>query len=378
MFIIYLLNSVLSYFFFSYVTIILVANQREDIVHRISLSVMLLGQVVQLCILYCMRNFYLYIFISLLTTVSTNFVSFIIVRKIYPAFFPKGSITLSERKSLKKQIAGLVIGKLSVVSRNSFDSVIISSTLGLTATAIYGNYYYIMSSVIGIIFAFCSGIRASIGNKLVTNTVEENFEDMLYLSYAFYIIYGTCTTILLCTYQSFMYIWVGSEYTGSIYLAVFMSIYFFIFCSVGVISQYWEAAGLFWENRIRYIVESIANLLFDIILVKFWGMNGVVLATIISMLFVTNIAGPIIAFRYYFKNCAIIRFYLQQIQFLLATIITCSVSFFLCRFITIQSFFCFMIKGIISAFVALLLNLLLFYNTSMSKQLRNKIFSNNQ
>ena len=78
-FIIYLLNSVLSYFFFSYVTIILVANQREDIVHRISLSVMLLGQVVQLCILYCMRNFYLYIFISLLTTVSTNFVSFIIV-----------------------------------------------------------------------------------------------------------------------------------------------------------------------------------------------------------------------------------------------------------------------------------------------------------
>lgn len=257
-----------------------------------------------------------------------------------------------------------------MVSRNSFDSIVISSVLGLVATAIYNNYYYIMNALLGLLLYFCLGIKASVGNKIATQSVKDNYEDMLAFSFGFYLVYGPCTICLCSVYQSFMEIWVGNEYTVGDGLPFLMCLYFFLFCSVGVISQYWEAAGLFWENRYRFIVEAICNLGLNIVLVFVWGLNGVIVATIVSMLFSTNIIAPIIAFKYYFKGCNIFKYFIKQGEYFVTTFVLCLICNRLCNLIVLEGIRGIFLKCFIIGFLSLLINIIIFSKTQEFLQIK--------
>ena len=370
-YLLFLANSVASYFFFAYSALILTANQREDINHRINIAVTLVREIIQFFVLVVTSNYYIYVFLAIVATIIHNVWVYLEAKKKYPRLIAEGNLSKDEKKSLQKQIAGLVIGKLSVVSRNSFDSIVISAFLGLIPAAIYGNYYYIMNAIFGLIFYFCSGMRASIGNKIATRSVQENYVDMLSFSYGFYVIYGTCTVCLFCAYQPFMKMWVGYENMASSILPLLMCLYFFLFCSVGIISQYWEAAGLFWENRIRFIIEAITNLVLNIILVQFWGLNGIISATIVSMFFATNILGPQISFKYYFKDCNIWGYYKKQIIYLMITVIMCALCYWGCSKIYIEGIHGLLTKCVLCGMFSLSANALLFSKTPEFNKMYN-------
>ena len=71
-----------------------------------------------------------------------------------------------------------MVGKVCMVSRNSFDSIFLSMFLGLKTVAIYGNYYYIMSAISGILTILMTSLSAGIGNSIATETVEKNYRDL--------------------------------------------------------------------------------------------------------------------------------------------------------------------------------------------------------
>ena len=363
-FLLYLLNSVSSYYFNAYSALVLTANQREDINFKINIIVNLSREFIQFLVLVLFKNYYLFTGVLIVSTIVHNIIAFSQSKKKYPNLVAEGLLNNDEKRILRKQISGLVIGKLSVVSRNSFDSIVISSFLGLIPTAIYGNYYYIMNALFGLIYYFCSGMRASIGNKIATASVDENYKDMLSFSYGFYVIYGSCTVCLYCLYQPFMELWVGSKYLSSSILPLLMSLYFFLFCGVGIISQYWEAAGLFWENRIRFIAEAIVNLVCNIIFVQLWGINGIISATIVSMFFATNILGPYISFKYYFKNCDIKKYFLKQLMYLIVTLVVALLCYWACKRIIIGGVIGILIKGILCFLFSFSINILVFINTN--------------
>ena len=368
-FLIFLMNTVISYILYAHYSIILSANQREDIIYRNNIIVYVCAQLVQFITLIFWKNYYIYILISLIATMIYNYLNYRSAKNRYPEYRCEGSISTEEKKLLKKQISGLMLGKLSVISRNSFDSIVISSFLGLAATGVYGNYYYIMYSVFCLIFYFCSGMKASIGNKITTCSIKENYINLLEFSYIFYMIYGTCTIILLCLYQPFMELWVGKEYTSTFMLALLMCIYFFFFCSTGIISQYWEVAGLFWENRYRYVIEAILNLILNVILVRVIGLYGVISATIITMLFSTNILGPYILFKYYFKECSLRRYFLQQIKYFIYTAISGSIAYNFCSFIKENGVVELFIRLFISGFIAIILILYFSFNSAENQNI---------
>ena len=359
-YLLFLSNSVASYFFFAYMGVVLTANQRDDIIYRINMSVNIGKEIIQFIILITTKNYYLYLIILVSSTIINNAATYFVAKKKYPEYVANGELSKKEKSEIKSQIAGLVIGKLSVVSRNSFDSIIISAFLGLVSTAIYGNYYYVMYSLFGVVYLFCSGMRASIGNKVVTADIKENYHDMMVFSYGFYVIYGTCTTCLFCAYQQFMQLWVGLEYVANISLPLLMSIYFFLFCGVGVISQYWDAAGLFWQNRYRFIVEAILNLVLNIVFVQIWGITGVILSTTVSMLLATNIMGPIVLFKYYFKKCDISEYYKKQTVYLCVTILNTVLCYLICSHFHISGIIGLIIICLFCGFFSLPFNILFF------------------
>lgn len=57
---------------------------------------------------------------------------------------------------------------------------------------------------------------------------------------------------------------------------------------------------MWWEMRYRSIVETVANLILNIVLGYLFGINGIILATVISLFLFNFLWGASIVFKNYF------------------------------------------------------------------------------
>ena len=146
-YVIYLLNSVVSYWCFAYKSSILTAFQRNDILTKISLFIRSFFFILQIIIVCLAKNYYLYIIFMPITNATVNILTAIVSDKYYPQYKKGyGKISKEELKNIKKQVIGLLAQRLAHTSRNALDNIIISSYFGLSLVAIYGNYFYVINA----------------------------------------------------------------------------------------------------------------------------------------------------------------------------------------------------------------------------------------
>jgi O-antigen/teichoic acid export membrane protein len=249
---------------------------------------------------------------------------------LFPSIKCAGKVDEKTLKELLKKVVGMMLYKISGVCRNSFDSIIISSFLGLVVLAQYQNYYYIMNAVSSIIAIVTTAATASIGNSIATETVEKNLDNFKTFSFLYNWIASWCTVCLLCLYQPFMKIWVGEDLLFSFDMVVLFCIYFYS-CKVSdILFTYRQAAGLWWEDKLRPIIESVANLVLNILLVKYFGVCGVVVSTIVTIVFINIPWGGFILFKHYFK-CGMKKYLIDSLFYCVVVIFACAVTFVLCN-----------------------------------------------
>ncbi len=371
LFLIYLLSTVSSYFLFAYQSVLFTVSQRNDIEYKISIVTTILREVIQIVVLVLFRNYYIYIVFLPLFTIIHNIIRTCVVRKKYPDLKCSGKIDDDTKKNIKKQVGGLMIGKVVVVSRNAFDSIIISSFLGLIAVGIYNNYYYIMNTVYAFVVYFAAALRGGIGNNVATKPKEQNYKDLLNLTNVFWWIYGLCSVMMLCLFQPFMTIWVGAENLYSIWVVILFVVYFYFLCNALIFSQYMEAKGLFWEHKWRYILEAVGNLALNIILIQFLKEFGVVLATVITVIFLTNIYGSLIGFKHYFTECPKRKYYFLIATNLLICAIGGGVCYFICSLIALDGILGLFVKAVVTFVAYMLVCLLLTFYTKRFKEMKN-------
>ncbi len=301
LYIVYLFNTVVSYFLYSYKASLFTAHQRNDILSKRNSIITFLSNTLQIICLVLFNNYYIYVIIVPIATITTNLINAYYAKKIYPNIFCEGDITQEEKNDIKKRVSGLISYKIYNVIFTTVDTIVISSFLGLKELAIYNNYYYIQNSIVGFLVILTNSITAGIGNKLITNTKEENYADFKKFSFAKGWICSWCAVCLACLYQHFMKLWAGEEMTFSFITMILMTLYFFIPRITSMTYTYREAAGLWWEDRARPLVATVINLTINLATVKIIGTNGVLLSTIICSLFINFPWGTHILFKHCFK-----------------------------------------------------------------------------
>lgn len=363
----YLINTVLSYMLFAYKNSILNAYQRTDIlsnVNTITLSGMYLVQIV---ILTITKNFYLFVVMMPFFTLLNNIIIAVISKRMYPQYVCKGKVSKDLLSGMKKQVSGLMVTKLCAVTRNSFDSIFVSAFLGLTTTAMYGNYYYIMNAIIGVLMVVSNSMLAGVGNSIVTDSVEKNYKDLQKINFIYMWIAGWCTICLLCLYQPFMKIWVGEELMFSIPVMISFCIYFYAL-EMGVVrGVYSDAAGLWWENRYRAIAEAIANIILNYCLVQFMDVMGIIIATLISLLIINFGLGSQIVFKYYFKNKKLHEYFLCHVKYFLVTAFISIITYLIIGTVTVDGILGLLIKAFICVILPNILYILIYRRNDMYK-----------
>ncbi|WP_297960239.1 lipopolysaccharide biosynthesis protein [uncultured Ruminococcus sp.] len=348
LFLIYLLNSGISYFLFAYKEVLLIADQRKDIISNVNTGIKIAINILQFLALLIFKNYYFYVIVLVLGTVTTNLLVNRAVQKRYP-YLQNVKHTTKLPSSMKKELTGVMINRLSNVSRNAFDNLIISSTLGLVATAIYGNYFMIYTAVFSITGVFSSSMQASVGNSIAVRSEEDNYENLLDFSFLYSWIFGWCAVALACLYQPFMKLWVGQDLMLNERDMLLFVVYFYFINMTHMRNQYILGNAFWWKLKWAYLIEAIGNLALNIVLGKFFGISGVLIATILTIFFCNYLICNSVLFKNYFKNESIMQFYKQQFYYLLVAGVVTTASYMICRAIDnifIKALICIIIPNI--------------------------------
>jgi len=370
-YILYILNlgaTVLSYWLFAYKNSILQAHQRTDIISKVMLLTETLKYIIQFATLAVFHNYYYFVIVLLFTQVLTNIFTAIVANRMYPQYQPKGNLPKEMIQQINHRIRDLFTSKIGAVVVNSADTIVISAFLGLSVLAVYQNYFYLITAVTGMITIIFASVTAGIGNSIVVETQEKNFNDLRKFTFIIAWIAGVCTSCFLCLYQPFMRLWVGTDLLLDFSIVVCLCIYFFIFEINQLLNTYKDAAGIWHEDRFRPLITALTNLTLNLISVQFMGLYGVVLSTILSMLFVGMPWLLHNLFTTLFDRENLIPYLKKLARYVIVVFISCVITFFVCSLFSLTDILLVVVRLVCCCIIPNIIFFLAYRNMDEFKQ----------
>lgn len=372
-YVLFLFNTTISYFF-TYKKSIITGYQKEYVINLIDLTIAIIQNIVQIIFLIITHNFIIYLIIQIIGTIFDNVISAILANKMFPYIKDKNytKLDIKERKNIYEDVKSIVLYKLFNTVSAGTDNIIISKFLGVSAVGLLSNYTLITQSIIGLLKTAFNGLKASIGNLNTIKEAEKKeavFYQTLLLSFLVYGYVAIATTILI---NKFIIIWIGEKYVLGIGVCIALGLDFYIDGIRFVNYTYRDTLGLFKKGRLMPLFSAICNILLSIILVKYIGIFGVLIATVISKLCVLNWYDPYLIHKTTFKTSAI-RYVKTFFYYFIITILTFIISLSLVNKINIYGILGFVIDGIVITCIVFIIFLLSTCKLEEFKELKKRV-----
>lgn len=345
-------NTVLSYVLFAYRTSLFTADQQYSVNNNIYSVFKVGATVVQVVAIILFRSYYFYSIVLPLSTIAKNLATYVLSNKMYPQYKCEGVVSKEEINSIKKRCAGMFLHKLSFVFRNSLDSIVLSAFLGLTILGKYNTYYYVINAISGIMILVSNSVTASVGNSIVVETKAKNYADFNKLQLLYMWLTSWLTVGLVGCLQPFIRLWVGEKMMFSDGIMVIFCVYFYSTHFTRVCHLYRQAAGLWWQDRYRPIVETVVNLSLNILLVRFIGVSGVMWSTIFCIVFIEGTWGTRILFKHYFSEEKQSKYMLKLLWSWLITAVSGAICYYVCGKIALKGIPALIVYGVIASVIA--------------------------
>jgi peptidoglycan biosynthesis protein MviN/MurJ (putative lipid II flippase) len=130
-----------------------------------------------------------------------------------------------------------------------------------------------------------------------------------------------------------MELWMGKDMLLPQSVVMLLCLYFYVLKIGDMRDMYIETKGLWWEHRYRSVVEAFLNIILNIVLAKYFGLYGIIAATIITILFVNHFWGGYITFKNYFGTKKLKDYWLYHAGYFLCTLVICAITYTVCCFI---------------------------------------------
>lgn len=287
LFVLYLLNTVVSYFF-TYKRSLLIANQQGYKSTINTFYFMILQNVIQILILYFFEDYILFLIVQIITTLLSN----IVISKMVDKEFNYLNNYRDEKVStdvityMKKNIVGTISAKIGTIIVFGTDNIIISTFMSVYLVGLYSNYMLVISGVTTLLNQIVSSVTASIGNLNVASNKKRQSEVFYQYMFVNTFLVFMASTLLYGAITGFITLWVGKSYSLMFSTVTLIIINFIINQMRQPVLSFISSYGLYWPMRWKSLIEAGINLVVSLSLVLIFklGINGVILGTIISNL----------------------------------------------------------------------------------------------
>lgn len=320
-FITFLYSSLLGYFV-NYKQVVLSADQQD---YKIQLTFRLPNLVkvlVQTILIFRFRSNGYIIWIVCEICFST-LCAFLLQKSVNHSFpylntsTDAGRALASKYPEVLQKVKQLFFHKFGAFALSQTSPLIIYAYTTLSLVTLYGNYQIITAGLFALLNAVFNSIGAGIGNLVAENNKERI---MLVFRELFSSRFWLVSTISFCLFylcDPFISLWVGEQYLLDKVTVVLIVIIFFINTSRRVVDDYLAAYGLF-KDIWAPIVEASLNIGLSILFGHFWGIHGILLGVIVSLVVVILIWKPYFLFTNALSTSVLlyVKLYLKHILLL--------------------------------------------------------------
>lgn len=338
-YILYLLNTSLSYFFI-YKKSILIVYQQSYIFSIILMMSVVTQNVVQIIALLLTKNFLIYLLIQVLFTLIANFSVSKYVDRNYEFLekYKKCNLDKCRKYKIFSDVKAMFVSKLSSAVVTSTDNLLISKFVSTVVLGLYSNYTLFTTMLRTIVTKIFEALTGSVGNLVVSENktqVYKSFRGIWFVNY--WIVAFSCST-LFALVNPFINIWIGETYILNIEIVILICFNLYMRLIRNTFLTFIDTYGLFKELRIKCISEALINLIVSLILLipLKLGVVGVLLGTSISNILTNFWFEPYLLFTKKFDKKMTVYFG-AFIKYFIVAVFTAIASYLVCDVFIVQS-----------------------------------------
>lgn len=322
------LSTFFEYFFGMIYKLFLQADQKTYVISMVQVVTYIMNVTFILVLVHFKFDIRIVKLVSSLIFILRPVIQILYVRKNYNINLKnanKNYIIPSKKDGLAQHIAGIINTNTDVTLLTIFTDMI--------SVAIYSVYGMIASSVMTVINSFTTGSDAMFGD-LYARDEREKLKHAFDTYESMYIVIVTiifsCTNILIVPFVSVYTSGINdANYIQPLFAFLLVTAYFF----QAIKSPYNSLAhdaGKFKETKVGSWIEAIINIVVSLILVKKYGMVGVVIGTLASVIY----RG--ISFIKYVSSDILDRNILISLKKLFLCLVQYLLIYIICKFIKVN------------------------------------------
>lgn len=298
----FLIAQLITYLF-AYKTSFINANLDNYVTTIIHSSGIILATALQIVFLVVFKSFNLFLIAIIIGNLAQWLVTEIIFRVKYKKLVNnnkelnedvKKEVITKTKATFMHRIGGLLV--------NTVDSIVIGAFISVSILGIYSNYLIIVTGMIGVLVLIFTSITSILGHSYARNTKEvfyNQFKHIYLLNFIVAFVFFLGFFAIIDPLISLLFTDV-SVLSRDIVLII--TINYFIQFMRNANLTFRDASGLFYYDRYKPLFEGLTNLVLSIAFVFIWGIQGVLIATILTNLFITHIVEPYVLYKYGFEK----------------------------------------------------------------------------
>lgn len=282
------LMNILRTYFLSYPRMLFSANQKEYIPVFNDTAFNVLFNITKIFSMFIFRDYVVYLFLSLVGGICSDINIYRLAKKYY-AYIKRIRISFNEirEQGILKDVKNFIGHQLAGTAFCGTDSVIIAKVLGIIQVGYFNNYMMFKNQIMSVVTRLFQPLQASIGNLVYSKDSMKKASDLFYMvnRFAFCLAAFVAVSVLAMA-QDVIELLYGREYLLSDIFVGLIAANLFIEIIRGFQSYFRFVYGEYEKDRKYVIIAALANLVFSIILAGPYGLEGILLGTLIGNLII--------------------------------------------------------------------------------------------
>ncbi|MBI6018876.1 polysaccharide biosynthesis C-terminal domain-containing protein [Clostridium perfringens] len=334
---------ILQYFFGMTYQLLLFADQKSYVVQIISIGVLVLYTILNVILIKNGASIHMLKFLSMIV---------LIIRPISINIYAKHNYSINKKIILEeepiKQKWNGIAQHIAYFVVNNTDIVVLTIFSTLSNVSIYSIYNLVVIGVKQLICSSVSGIQSLFGNMLAKNENEILSKSFLYFEWGMHTIVTLIFSVTAILIVPFVKVYTNGvtdvNYIQPIF-GVLLTFSAAAYCIRIPYNTMVLAAGHYKETQSSAIIEMCINIIISIALVLKLGLVGVVIGTLIAMIYRTTylaryISNNIIEYKFnsFIKNIVIDLLTVIIIFLVFSKVKLVSINYISCFYLAIKVF----------------------------------------
>lgn len=335
---IFVLNTLIPYFTAYRWSVINVSQQYYKLtaINMINLIVL---NALKVVVLLLLENYIAFLLVETTCAIGLNIAVTHKCNKLFPYLKTKikHKVEPEVRKNIITNMKAIFLHALGGYFMHSTDNIVISSFVGVAIVGFYSNYTLLTSTLSQFLSQALTSMSDSVGNLIAKEDKDHIYDVFKSVLFINFILTSFGVVMLSTTLQPFISWWLGSEYLLSSMALIIILTNYYLYGMRSAPYTFKTKAGIFTADRFTPLMQGIINLCLSLLLVRKFGLTGVLGATAISIICISWWQWPRLVYKHVFHK-PLRRYFKRYFLYTGTMLLSIGISQLLCHLVVIPGF----------------------------------------